>query len=57
MQASVPDFSVLEFKTLIEEAPTSQNGWTVQHDGDAGKDHKGIFLGIKSCNNKYRCES
>ena len=44
MQTSIPDFNISEFKTLLQEDPTTQNGWTSTHDGEANKDHKGTLL-------------
>ncbi len=41
---STPDFEIAEFKTVMEQAPTKDNGWSLAYEGEIHKDFKGILL-------------
>ncbi len=43
MQSSSSHYDVSQFKSWIEQAPTTENGWTLQYEGELGKERKGIF--------------
>jgi len=42
MQSTSTDFDIAEFKTVIEQAPTKENGWSLAYDGEINKKFKGI---------------
>ncbi len=44
MQASLLDFNVSQFKTVIEEIPSKENGWKLQYEGKVSKKFSGILL-------------
>ena len=43
MQASsIPDFDIQQFKSVMTQDPTQENGWTLQYEGSVDKEFKGI---------------
>ncbi len=42
MQSTVPDFDVTHFKSIMDEAPTKENGWELTYEGPILKEHPGI---------------
>ncbi len=40
---STSDFDIAQFKTVVEQAPTKENGWELGYDGVVDKDFKGII--------------
>jgi len=60
MQSSGSNFDISGFKALVDETPSADNGWVLDYDGVARKDHPGskhfsffllIFLFRKSYEN------
>ena len=41
MQNTAPTFDVSAFKTFLDESPTQDNGWKLDHDGPIKKDSPG----------------
>ena len=46
MQSSVPTFDIPFFKGYMDEAPTKENGWKLDHDGPVSKEFKDSPLKI-----------
>lgn len=40
---STPDFDIAQFKTIMEQAPTKENGWDFEYEGVVDKSFKGIL--------------
>ena len=41
MQATKIDFDIQQFKSLMDESPIKDNGWTLTYEGKVDKEFKG----------------